>query len=161
MKLTITDIQLTDDRLRKLPERLHDAAQRLVDRTAFGIEGQAKILAPVDTGFLRNSIYTETAKSSGYDKALAAAERLHAKRHAGQRKSARTGQWVDVVGKMLDAPDAPGDLAANVIVGAEYGIYVEYGTMFAPAQPFLTPAFEAAKANWEAGLRKLFEEALK
>jgi HK97 gp10 family phage protein len=32
---------------------------RVVRRTAFQIEAQAKVLAPVDTGFMRNSIGTE------------------------------------------------------------------------------------------------------
>ena len=36
-----------------------------------------------------------------------------------------------------------GDLEAVVSVGAEYGVYQEYGTSRMPAQPYLTPAVEA------------------
>lgn len=45
----------------KIPElagALRRDASRLIRTTAFHIEGQAKILAPVDTGALRNSIQT-------------------------------------------------------------------------------------------------------
>ena len=57
---------------------------------------EAKRLAPVDTGRLRSSIYSE--------------------------------------------PDGP-----DVIVGAsaEYAAYVEYGTRYQHAQPFMTPAIHA------------------
>lgn len=35
-----------------------------------------------------------------------------------------------------------GELSAEVSVGAEYGPHVEYGTVHAGAQPFLTPAVD-------------------
>jgi len=49
-------IRLTDNRLRNLPGNLRKAGADLVKRTAAAIEGQAKVLCPVDTGALRNSI---------------------------------------------------------------------------------------------------------
>lgn len=159
MRLTC-DVELTDDRLRNLPRYLWDAAQKLVDRTAFDIERRAKLAAPVDTGFLRNSIYTITAGGSGYDAAQSRAERLDVKRHIGERKSAATGRWVDVEGTMLEEAGGAGFLTAIVAVGAEYGIYVEYGTAHQAAQPYLEPAIEEARAEWERGLSRLFDEAV-
>ena len=48
-----------------------------------------------------------------------------------------------------------GDLAARVDVGAEYGIYVEFGTRKMRAQPFLEPAAEQVKPSFEAAMRQV------
>lgn len=82
----------------------------LVWTAALQIKQQAKIKAPVDTGFLRNSIQTEQL----------------------------------------------GDLMAMVTVGAEYGVYVEFGTSRAPAQPFLLPAFEQVVRLLGGEIEKVF-----
>lgn len=70
------------------------APKRVADR----IVTTAKSIVPVDTGYLKSSIFAES----------------------GER------------GK-----------SADVIVGAPYAAFVEYGTYKMAAQPFLTPAFEA------------------
>ena len=58
-------IKLTDERLRNLPRNLRQRGHDLVYRTAATIEGQAKVLCPVDTGALRASIYvTEKGEMS-------------------------------------------------------------------------------------------------
>lgn len=45
----------------------------------------------------------------------------------------------------------PHGLTGRVVVGAEYGAYVEYGTVRAPAYPYFTPAIEHVKpAHLEA-----------
>lgn len=44
------------------------------------------------------------------------------------------------------------DLSARVNVGAYYGIYVEYGTSRMGAEPFLTPAVDAARAPFLLGV---------
>lgn len=151
------DVTLTDDRLANLPAEIRGKAARHIRRTAFKVEEYAKASAPVDTGFLRNSIYTVTSESSGYDKAQTTAERTEVKCHAGQRKSSITGEWRNVRGQMLPEVDAPrDDLTAIVAVGAEYGAYVNYGTARAAAQPYLDEAIEQARDFWEEGLRELF-----
>jgi HK97 gp10 family phage protein len=81
----------------------------IVRKTAFLLEGKAKQLAPVDTGFLRNSITTQ---------------------------------------KLADA-------TYSVAVGAEYGIYVEFGTRWMRAQPYFTPAIEEARRYFDGELKKL------
>ena len=40
----------------------------------------------------------------------------------------------------------------EVAVGAEYGIYVEYGTVHQAAQPYLTPAVEAERGPFLAAV---------
>lgn len=41
----------------------------------------------------------------------------------------------------------------RVTVGAEYGIYVEYGTRFAAPQPFMDPAVQAVWPAFQAAMR--------
>jgi HK97 gp10 family phage protein len=95
----------------QISARLRAAASRIVTATARKLEGRAKVLAPVDTGFLRNSI-----------------------------QALKTG-----------------DLSAVVFVGAEYGVYVEFGTRRMRAQPFFTPAADEARRYFEAEMRKLVQ----
>lgn len=49
------------------------------------------------------------------------------------------------------------DVNAEVAVGAEYGIYVEYGTVHMGAQPYLTPAAEAARPGFIKAMESLVE----
>ncbi len=42
-----------------------------------------------------------------------------------------------------------GEAEGEVAVGVEYGPYVEFGTRSASAQPYLTPAVEAARPEFE------------
>lgn len=48
-------------------------------------------------------------------------------------------------------------LEARVIVGAEYGLYLEMGTVFMEARPFLGPAFDANAENFKKALAQVFE----
>jgi HK97 gp10 family phage protein len=87
--------------------------QKAVRKAALDIEREAKIAAPVDTGFLRASIHTVTGLEQG--------------------------------------------MAADIPVGAEYGIYVEYGTHRNRAQPFLTPAVEKVRPGFEKAVSEALE----
>lgn len=42
-----------------------------------------------------------------------------------------------------------------VTVGAEYGIYVEYGTRFSRAQPFFFPALAIVRPQFVAAMRSI------
>lgn len=46
-----------------------------------------------------------------------------------------------------------GELLWEVAVGADYGIYQEFGTRFMPAQPFLLPAAQAVGPSFVAAMR--------
>jgi HK97 gp10 family phage protein len=74
----------------------------LVEAAGRSVQAKARVLAPVDTGFLQNSI------------------------------------------QMMKT----GDLSAVVFVGAEYGVFVEFGTRRMRAQPFLKPALDEATARF-------------
>lgn len=97
-------------RIPELQKQLALASQ-VVRKTAFDVEAQAKLRAPVDTGFLRNSIHTEQES----------------------------------------------ELRASVNVGAEYGLFVEYGTSRMAAQPFLNPAVESVRPAFEAAVTALLK----
>ena len=100
--------------------------QRVVGRTMFEVglvvEGQAKLLAPIDTGRLAGSITTQ-AYGNGT-----------APTGEGSRPSDRI------------ASPTSGDM---VLVGTpvEYGPYMEFGTIRNEAQPFLRPALDLAKGK--------------
>lgn len=101
-----------------------------VRKTAFDLQASAAQAAPVDTGFLRNSIYVTTSTDSTY----------------GQGGSAGKGD--SYLLPPVETPDKP--TTAYVGVGANYGVFLEEGTRFQPAQPYFYPAVEQAKADFEA-----------
>lgn len=48
-----------------------------------------------------------------------------------------------------------GSVRWHVVVGAEYGVHVEWGTRYAPAQPYLRPAVADVQPGLQAALRKV------
>lgn len=50
-----------------------------------------------------------------------------------------------------------GGMAAEVEPAAEYGPYVELGTRFMEAQPYLKPAFDERKEKFKKDMKKLVE----
>lgn len=50
-----------------------------------------------------------------------------------------------------------GDLTAVVFVGAEYGVYVEFGTTRQRAQPYLQPALEEVSRSIGAELKQILQ----
>jgi HK97 gp10 family phage protein len=100
--------------LPRITSRLPKRVSEIVKKTAFAIESEAKQLAPVDTGALRNSIQTH-----------------------------------------IDGP-----LKAEVGSVLEYAEYQEYGTRHQHGTPFLTPAADKQKKEFQKDLRDL-ERSLK
>lgn len=50
---------------------------------------------------------------------------------------------------------ANGGLTATSTAGAEYAPYLEYGTRFMSAQPFMRPAYNQQKAKFKSDLGRL------
>lgn len=120
------------NRLPEMPALLRKAMEQVIVKACFDIQAQAMSNAPVDTGMLESSIYTVTAKGSSY------------------------GDGVVDPSKLLPEVDAPpNSLTAYVVVGANYGLYVEYGTEHGPAQPYLTPAAEFVRPQFEKAAHAL------
>lgn len=121
--------------LPECPEALQKAVSQVVRKAAFDIQAAAAANAPVDTGFLRSSIYVVTHSESTYGQ--------------GSDNPPSGATLLDPV----DAP--PDDRTAYVAVGANYGIYVEMGTANMAAQPYLLPAAEAVKPAYLAAMARL------
>jgi HK97 gp10 family phage protein len=83
------------------------------------IASQAKLLAPVDYGQLRNSLSASN--------------------------TSRTEMLNNMSGEKAEALDTQGLKDDEVYVGSnsDHAIFQEYGTVKQPAQPFLRPAMEA------------------
>lgn len=126
-----------------VPGALNEAISKAVRKAAFDIQARAAQMAPVDTGFLKASIYVVTHDDSTYDA-------------AGDRAAGRNSE-ADMLPEVSTPPD---DRTAYVAVGASYGVYVELGTRNAPAQPYLLPAAEIVKPQYLAALRGLEGELL-
>ncbi len=120
-----------------LPEvalRMEEALDDIIRKSAFDIEARAKAKAPVQFGFLKSSIYVRTHHESTYGDA---------------------GQEGDGTGVMLPEVEQPEKHHAVIAVGANYGIYQEFGTVHMPAHPYLTPAAEEVRPEFEAALHLL------
>lgn len=114
----------------KLKLQLTAASEAMVAAAAQQIEAEAKVNVTnngqVDTGFMRQSIYSVTPRGGGNPPG------------GGSYHSAKENRQVER--KALPARTAP-DGGAVVAVGAEYGIYQEM------ARPFLYPAVERVGGN--------------
>ena len=145
--------------IKKLPQ----IQDKLVRAAAFNIERAAKRNAPVDTGLLKNSIYTVTARESGFTASAEAARHriVHdfklAKRESTQARqfARRNKEERAFASALFPEVAALGPGHALVLVGAVYGIFVEFGTVHMRAQPFLLPAAVDEQHNFAAAWRKL------
>lgn len=97
----------------RVARHLADRADTIVRATAFDLEAQMKVRAPIDTGFLRGSIQTSKVKA---------------------------GHW-------------------RVVVGADYGLYLEYGTVHNRAQPFRDPAIRVVRPRFTKAMRAILDGA--
>lgn len=113
----------------ELADALGEVLSQVVRKTAFDMASHASNAAPVDTGFLANSIYVATWDTSTY--------------------ADKTGISLDLLPEVAIPAD---EYTAFVAVGANYGIYVEMGTRFMPAQPYFYPAVDAVEPAFEAAL---------
>lgn len=123
---------------------LPDILSQVVRRTAFDIQSDAQSLAPRDTGFLANSLYVKTSKDSTYSQV--------------EQPTKKDASLIEEV----EAP--PDDQTAYVAVGANYGLYVELGTIHQAPQPYLTPAVEAGKEALEkaaSAIESMIQDAMK
>ena len=73
------------------------------------------------------------------------------KKNADFKKGYQTGTTKRSIG--LEIKDS--GFTAEVAPETEYSPYVEYGTRFMEAQPFIRPAFEEQKAKFKSDMQKL------
>ncbi len=101
--------------------------RRVVNKTAYEtglvVEGQAKELCKVRTGYLRGSINTQAA---------------------GRGTNPEPGDDGRVAPKIAPPRD---DQEVLVGTAVDYGPYIEFGTVNGDAQPFLRPALDLAQGK--------------
>ncbi len=103
----------------RVKQAIRGASEKMVLEMAIRLANQAKLLAPVDLGQLRNSISVATKNQTG----------IELNKHGGE-------QAPPLKQDGLKGPDAY--VGSNVA----HAVYQEYGTMYQKAQPFLRPAKE-------------------
>lgn len=104
-----TYIVMKYNRLPKIAKRFPDAVHDIVRKAAYDVEGHAKMVVPVDTGVLKNSIRTEMINKH----------------------------------------------TAIVATHMEYAAYVEFGTRYQRAKPYMRPAAERVFPGFVEALRWL------
>ena len=84
-------------------------------------------------------------------------ERVVRKNGAYMQKKAQRNAPVDTgtLKRSIGIDISDGGMTATVEPTAEYAPYVELGTRFMEAQPYLKPAFEEQKKQFEKDLQKL------
>lgn len=117
--------------------------KKVVNKSAFEIglvvAGQAKLLAPVDTGLLAASItVASTTEQSAPDRPS------KFKKSSGVTRAA-SGKFQSVSVPVIQKPSDENE----VLVGTPlfYAPYPEFGTVRSHAQPFLRPALDLAKGK--------------
>jgi len=113
--------------------------KKVTGKTSFEIGlvvmGQAKLLCPVNWGYLAASITVQSIDD-------------------GTQPTAPQPSWDAMTRNVGEPYSGPMTIAKpidpnEVLVGTpvEYGPWQEFGTAYTDAQPFLRPAFELAKGN--------------
>lgn len=77
------------------------------------------------------------------------------KRNAGSGGAFVKGYSTGDTKRSINTVITDGGLTAEVEPGTDYSPYVEYGTRFMDAEPFVRPAFEAQSQKFKADLEKL------
>lgn len=132
-------------------------AKQALKQTAKAIQRQAKSGSPVDTGFLRDSIYATGSWGSDYGQAT-----LRIANKLGTGKTAKTRRkhmaYAQRHSDLLPSVVPGGEWEAIVGVAALYGIYVEMGTRKMAAQPYFIPAVEYGRIVLDAILPQILTE---
>lgn len=123
----------------EIADNIKPVLSKVVRKTAFNLQAMATANAPVDTGFLKSSIYVKTSQESTY----------------GEAETPPKGSHL-----LPEVENPPDELTAYVAVGASYGVHLEYGTRFMGAQPYLTPAADRAQEQFEAALGAIESQLL-
>ena len=127
-------IQIDTKEVDRIAKVLGTNRDGIVRRMAFECEVLAKQLAPYETTALRNSIYTETSKDSGFSKS------------STEAKSSRNGV------ETIQHPK-PDEGFANVGPSVNYAEYVELpgNVLKAGQRPYLTPAVDQVVQRYNIG----------
>lgn len=136
IEMEVAGLKALDNALKQLPIELQRKQLRAaVAKASKILRDEVISKAPIKTGNLRDNIYTAFSKSkSDIGKAtyVVGVRNGKKKRYANtryNRRKNRVGQQYETEGK------------------AFYWRFIEFGTKFMPARPFVRPAFEATKID--------------
>lgn len=145
------DIQLDLSKLDELAKDVEGVGDEAVRMIAFeGLARSQKILT--------NVIYTRAAdddrpeptgalRASGYVRSWKQDDTGTAESGAIARNPAIT------FGTVPPEPKGPGE--AHILFAVEYAVYIEFGTRYMPARPFLKPAVASLEKMWEPTVKEL------
>lgn len=147
--------ELREVLIRKLPLEVQGKPlQQALTRAARPITSEAKALAPVKTGRLRQAIYSTRAKSSTPTRQERVITVRSGKKHGS--KDAFYWKWVEFGHRI-------GNKATGTLAGKGRRKTASAGLGAVPAQPFMRPAFESQKQKaaeiFRDALGKLIEKA--
>jgi hypothetical protein len=121
----------------KIAESIKPACSQVVRKVALDAQAniQAQIVAnnQIDTGFMLNSVYTQTSDGSTYK--------------GGENALPETAR-----------PSK--ETEAHIAVGANYAVHQNYGTRFLPPRPFWEPGIERTRPGFEQAM-KIIEQKMR
>lgn len=135
-------VELDDTKLQMLRGQLDKRAHLILDKAAFDIERVAKMLARVDTGAMRASVYVSGSRGSSGGTPYGSATNQAASRAKARGKSVKFNGEVKA--------RHPYERVIAPAVG--YAFYIEKNV-----QPFIKPAVQAAEPNLRRAWKSLFE----
>lgn len=122
-----------------IAEKFDTAISQVIRKTAFDIKAGYQARVKKDTSFAANSAYVSTLEESTYGQGA-------------------TPTKPDAYLLPEEKPENPNE--AIIGIGANYGIYLEMGTVHMPASPALIPAVDAARPGFDAAMSAI-EDKLK
>lgn len=132
-------------------EAIDKAMRKAVIDIVAGTQDRMTENDTIDTGALRASVYASTPGQSGYEQVDAYALALK----PGKKSKRPNHNFV-----MLPEVEC-GENEAIAAVGAEYGIYVEMGTVYTAPNPAFIPASQELIDSFEEVVKTLVEEETK
>ena len=154
--MQISSIDIKVDNTDLIKNATLEAIETALEAVGMQVEGYAKLLCPVDTGLLRNSI-THAVHGQPVAVDNYATNPTHATTEATKR-AGTAGKRVSPSREGAYSGNAPsGDRAVYIGTNVEYAPYVEVSSSGRKAQPFLKPAVENHRKEYE----EIFEEQLK
>lgn len=122
--------------------------KKVVNKTMFEVglvvEGQAKLLCPIDYGYLAASINVQAGTGQG-------TELSQVKPNPNKEKVAKKDQhqsfWEEMPEGFKKITKPESDMEVLVGTAVDYAPHVEFGTVKMDAQPFLRPALDLAKGK--------------
>jgi hypothetical protein len=120
--------------------------KKVVGKTAYEIgliiEGQAKLLCPVDLGYLSASINTQSI-----DNGTELSQVVPKVKVKKSKSQAHFDFWNEMPEHFQKITKPITDKEVLVGTAVEYGPYIEFGTVKSDAQSFLRPALDLAKGR--------------